>query len=133
MGELENPSKFKKNRLLWDMRAHEFVSGFFLGGDSENHNILTEDGKQFQFIHPCLHLGGDTLPQGIKPLIPVLFLAYFLEAASPKKYVLDSNLLLLVEKPSPWCKAPWPSQVWGPEIRNDVMALCPASCDVAGG
>ena len=115
------------------MRAQEFVSGFFLGGDSENHNILTEDGKQFQFIHPCLHLGGDTLPQGIKPLIPVLFLAYFLEAASPKKYVLDSNLLLLVEKPSPWCKAPWPSQVWGPEIRHDVMALCPASCDVAGG
>ena len=82
MGELENPSKFKKNRLLWDMRAHEFVSGFFLGGDSENHDILTEDGKQIQFIHPRLHLGGDTLPRGIKSLIPVLFLAYFLEPAS---------------------------------------------------
>ena len=63
-----------------------------LGGDSENHNILTEDGKQFQFIHPCLHLGGDTLPQGIKPLIPVLFLAYFLEAASQKKYVLPFDM-----------------------------------------
>ena len=74
------------------MRAHEFVSGFFLGGDSENHNILTEDGKQFQFIHPCLHLGGDTLPQGIKPLIPVLFLAYFLEPASPKKNICSLRI-----------------------------------------
>ena len=66
------------------MRANEFVSGFFLKGDPENHDIHTEDGKQIQFIHQRLHLGGDTLPRGIKSLIPVLFLANFLEPASPK-------------------------------------------------
>ena len=85
------------------MRAHEFVSGFFLGGDSENHDILTEDGKQFQFIHPCLHLGGDTLPQGIKPLIPVLFLAYFLEPASPKKIFAPFGLLRATDMEGNYC------------------------------